>query len=413
LTVNKAPLTVTASNGSKVYGGTPPTITATITGFVNNETAAVLSAQPVCTANAVPSPNAGTYTNRTSCSGGSAANYTFSFVKGTLTVTPAPLTVSADNQSRFFGQPNPALTFTVHGLVNGDTQAAVLTGAPTVTTTAVPASAPGPYPIKITAGSLATNGNYTLTTFTNGTLTVTKAPTVTTVTATPASPSFGSPVTITATVAPNPATNVASPSGTVTFTLDGATSPVATVALVNGKATLTTSALGAGGHHITATYSGDTDFLTSTSTPTGLTVTCTQTITGNHSGSVVITAGAACILNAAFTGSVTVQPGATLDVENSTVTGAITANNAQGLRVCATTTGGSVTVTGATGLVVIGDPGDAACTPNTIGATLTVQNNTGGVEAINNNVRTVVASNNSGPGPFPGDPTTITGNSPH
>ena len=35
-----------------------------------------------------------------------------------------------------------------------------------------------------------------------------------------------------------------------------------------------------------------------------------------------------------------------------------------------------------------------------------------GVEAINNNVQTVVAINNSGPGPFPGDPTTITGNTP-
>ncbi len=106
----------------------------------------MLTAQPVCTANASPSPNAGTYPNRTSCSGAAAANYTFSYVKGTLTVKPAPLTVSADNKTRFFGQPNPALTFTVHGLVNGDTQAAVLTGAPTVTTTAVLSSPPGSYP---------------------------------------------------------------------------------------------------------------------------------------------------------------------------------------------------------------------------------------------------------------------------
>ena len=196
------------------------------------------------------------------------------------------------------------------------------------------------------------------------------------------------------------------------FTVDGGASPVAVVAVVNGKATLSTAALGAGNHRITAVYSGDGDFLASTGTLARLTVSCTQTITGNHSGSVVITAGAACIENATFTGSVTVQAGATLDVENSTVTGAITANSPQGLRVCATTVGGSVTVTGATGLVVIGDPGDAACVPNTIGGTLTLQNNTGGVEAINNNVQTVVAINNSGPGPFPGDPTTITGNTP-
>jgi hypothetical protein len=136
LTVNKAPLTVTASNGSMIYGGTPPPVTATIAGFVNGEGPAVLTAPPVCSANASPSPNAGTYPNRTSCSAAAAANYTFNYLKGTLTVTPAPLTVSADNKTRFFGQPNPALTFTVHGLVNGDTQAAVLTGAPTLTTTA-------------------------------------------------------------------------------------------------------------------------------------------------------------------------------------------------------------------------------------------------------------------------------------
>jgi hypothetical protein len=293
-------------------------------------------------------------------------------VKGTLTVKPARLTVTADNRTRVFGQPNPTLTFKVQGLVNGDTQSAVLSGAPTVTTTA----------------------------------------TVTTVSATPTSPALGSPVTVTATVTRNPATSVASPTGSVAFTIDSAASPVATVVLVNGQATLTTSALGAGSHQVTVVYSGDGDFLPSTSSPSRLTVTCTQTITGNHSGSVVIAAGAACIQNATITGSVTIQAGAKLDVENSTVTGAITANSPQGLRVCATNVGGSVTVTGATGLVVIGEPGDAACVPDTIGGTLTLQNNTGGVEAINNNVQTVVAGNNSGPGPFPGDPTTITGNRP-
>ncbi len=152
LTVNQAVLTVTASPGTMTYGGTPPTITAMITGFVNNETASVLTTAPTCSANAVPSPNAGTFNNKTSCSGAAAANYTFTYVNGQLIVTPAPLTVSADNQSRFFGQPNPTLTFTVHGLVNGDTQTGVMTGTPNIKTTAVPASPPGTYPITITHG---------------------------------------------------------------------------------------------------------------------------------------------------------------------------------------------------------------------------------------------------------------------
>ncbi len=249
-----------------------------------------------------------------------------------------------------------------------------------------------------------------MSTLANGILTVTKAPTVTTVTAVPMSPALGSPVTVTATVAPNPATTVASPTGTAKFYLDGAATPVATVGVVNGRASLTTQALGAGAHQFTVVYSGDTDFLSSSGGPTGLTVTGGQTITGNHPGAVIVATGTTCVLNGTVGGSVTVQSGAALDVENSTVAGAITASNAESVRVCGSNVGGSVTVTGATGLVIVGDPGDAACAPNTISGTLSLQGNTGGVEAIGNDVQAVVAINNTGPGPFPGDLTTITGN---
>ena len=41
MTVNKAPLTVTASSGSMTYGGTPPTITPSYTGFVNGDSVVV------------------------------------------------------------------------------------------------------------------------------------------------------------------------------------------------------------------------------------------------------------------------------------------------------------------------------------------------------------------------------------
>ena len=68
---------------------------------------------------------------------------------------------------------------------------------------------------------------------------------------------YGQSVTFVATVAP---TVAGTPSGTVTFS-DGGT-PLATVALDgSGKATLTTSGLAVGSNAITATYSGDADFL--------------------------------------------------------------------------------------------------------------------------------------------------------
>jgi hypothetical protein len=58
---------------------------------------------------------------------------------------------------------------------------------------------------------------------------------------------------------------VSAPAGTITF-LDG-TTPIATSPVTNGVATLTTAKLGAGVHSISATYSGDGNFLTASSTP--------------------------------------------------------------------------------------------------------------------------------------------------
>ena len=54
-------------------------------------------------------------------------NYAISYNAGTLTVTAAALTVTANNLSKVYGAALPALTYTYSGLVNGDT-AAVLSG---------------------------------------------------------------------------------------------------------------------------------------------------------------------------------------------------------------------------------------------------------------------------------------------
>jgi hypothetical protein len=176
----------------------------------------------------------------------------------------------------------------------------------------------------------------------------------------------------------------------------------ATVALIGGRATLTTSALGEGSHTVVAVYNGDANFATSTSTTT--TITCTNTVTGNHPGALIVNSGSVCVLNARVGGAIVVAKGASIDVENSTIA-SITANSGpRTIRVCATAATGAVSVSGATGLVIIGDPGDAACRPQQHrrhAHTLQPRNNTGG---------SLVASNNSGPGPFPGDTTTITGN---
>ena len=66
-------------------------------------------------------------------------DYTISYVAGTLTVTPAPLTITADNQTKVYGAALPTLTASYSGFVNGDT-AANLTTQPTLTTTATASS---------------------------------------------------------------------------------------------------------------------------------------------------------------------------------------------------------------------------------------------------------------------------------
>ena len=71
-----------------------------------------------------------------------------------LTVNKAILTVTANNASNVYGTANPAFTPTYSGFVNGDTSA-VLTGSPSLTTTATAASPVGSYTITAAAGTLS------------------------------------------------------------------------------------------------------------------------------------------------------------------------------------------------------------------------------------------------------------------
>ncbi len=201
-TVTPAPLTATASSASVVYGGGSssasirahaiPTITSTITGFVNGQTGSVVTTQPTCTTTATASSPVGTYP--TTCSGGVAPNYTFNYVAGTLTVTPAALTITASSGSANIGGTIPAVTAAYSGFVNGDT-ATSLTTAPTCSTTATSTSPAAVYP---TTCSGAVDPNYTIT-YVPGTMSLTAAP----VTAPAATPPAAAAATTTPTTAPS------------------------------------------------------------------------------------------------------------------------------------------------------------------------------------------------------------------
>ena len=108
------------------------------------------------------------------------------------------------------------------------------------------------------------DANFSASTSTNFTQTVNKAATTTSL-ASSLNPSvFGQSVTFTATVAAV-SPGAGTPTGTVTFN-DGAATICSTVALSSGQATCSTSSLAGGSHAtVTAVYSSDASFSTSTS----------------------------------------------------------------------------------------------------------------------------------------------------
>ncbi|MGJ4888358.1 autotransporter-associated beta strand repeat-containing protein [Bradyrhizobium sp. HKCCYLRH3099] len=152
LTVTPATLTVTATSGQgKVYGTVDPTLIYGVSGFVNGDTAAVLSG----TLSRAAGENVGSYAiGQGSLSAGS--NYSIGYAGANFAITPAPLTVTATSgQGKVYGAVDPTLIYGVSGLVNGDTSA-VLSG----TLSRAAGQNVGSYAIG--QGSLAAGSNYSI-----------------------------------------------------------------------------------------------------------------------------------------------------------------------------------------------------------------------------------------------------------
>ena len=97
LAVQRAVLTITGPSGKMTYGDSPPSVTASYSGFVNGDTAASLTTPPTCTTTATSTSPVGTYP--TTCSGAVDSNYQITYAPGTLTVQPAALTITASSGS--------------------------------------------------------------------------------------------------------------------------------------------------------------------------------------------------------------------------------------------------------------------------------------------------------------------------
>jgi len=178
INVTEATLTVKADDASRVYGTGNPTLTYQVSGFVNNDSTALVGGSASCSTLAdaaslvAGSPYAITCKQDTL----TAANYRFNFVDGSLTVSKAPLTVNANHASKTYGSINPALSGLLIGALDGDNITA------SYDTTTGTYSAVGDY--AITATLIDPNhklDNYTVTN-TPGTLTITPASQTITVT---------------------------------------------------------------------------------------------------------------------------------------------------------------------------------------------------------------------------------------
>ncbi|MEO8948323.1 MAG: gliding motility-associated C-terminal domain-containing protein [Mucilaginibacter sp.] len=111
----------------------------------------------------------GSYSGNITLTSTGAANGTQTMPAST--VTPAPLTITADNKTKISGEVNPVLTLSYSEFVNNE-GIAQLTTLPTVTTAVTQASPVGTYPITVSGGSAS---NYSFR-YVNGVLTVTPPP---------------------------------------------------------------------------------------------------------------------------------------------------------------------------------------------------------------------------------------------
>ncbi|ACF11780.1 filamentous haemagglutinin family outer membrane protein [Chlorobaculum parvum NCIB 8327] len=118
LTITQAPLTITGGTTSHQYDGTQYTNTYSVTSGTLYGSDAVTGVTTLGTGT-----NAGTYNdNLTSATGSGLSNYDIDFVNGSLTITQAPLTITANDDSKTYD----AVAYTggngvtYFGFVNGE-----------------------------------------------------------------------------------------------------------------------------------------------------------------------------------------------------------------------------------------------------------------------------------------------------
>lgn len=167
LTVTKAPISANVKDTTKVYGTPNPAFTIEYYGLKNDETIPAWTTRPTFQTEATESSSVGQY--KVEAINGVPVNYDLGTItSGTLHVTPASLTIKANDAVRKYYSEEPNFSYKCTGFVNGDNES-VLSPAPTLSTPATLTSNVGTYEIKV---SEASSPNYSIS-YLNGTLTIT------------------------------------------------------------------------------------------------------------------------------------------------------------------------------------------------------------------------------------------------
>ena len=270
LSVTGDSLTIAASNVARPYGRPNPALTnVSYAGFVSGDTPASLNGMLTCTASATPASSVGTYP--INCSGLTSMNYTIAFVPGMLSITAAPLTVSANNTSRAYGANNPSLTGILTGLQNADPITV------NFMTAAIPASPGGSYPITpVLLDSSNRLSNYAVS-LVNGTLAVVQETTSLNVSLSPSSIPAGQSASVTVTLtAPDmviPIDSsvlapivVSSPVASDILSNNAVCTPVPSTTPGVASCTITITSVEPNGRTLSASFSGSTDLTASSGT---------------------------------------------------------------------------------------------------------------------------------------------------
>ena len=357
ITVAKKALTITAGDATRLFGAENPAFDVSYDGFVAGDSAASLATPPTASTAATAASKVGTYP--IAVTGAVSANYDFTYVAGTLTVTPASATVTLGGlEATYDGSPKAATAITVPA---GLTVALTYDGA-----SSAPSNA-GSYAVV----AAVSDENYTG--GASGTLVIAQAGQTLTIASLPGPINVGVPFTVNATAS-------------------SGLSPIAW-AVVSGPATLVGNSVTVTGTEavtLRATQTGDANYAPASAEVTFAAAKQNQTISF-AALSDVTTAGGPIILSA------TASSG--LPVVFTLVSGP------------ATLSGGTLTLTGQTGTVIVrasqegNDLYDAApaversfaVTPAAVAPTITTQPSSKAVNAGEAVTFTVVATGTPAP----------------